>query len=50
MTVTVVKPVEKRVVCLAYESCDGDGRWKNAPNSGYWHFDLAAPIAARTEG
>jgi hypothetical protein len=25
---------------VAYESCDGEGAWKNAPDSGYWEFDL----------
>jgi hypothetical protein len=25
---------------LAYESQDEQGHWRNAPDSGYWHFDL----------
>lgn len=31
---------------VAYESCDADGQWRNAPDSGYWRFrlsDLLAP-------
>lgn len=34
---------------VAYESQDEQGNWKNAPDSGYWHFalnDLARSIAS----
>ena len=25
---------------VAYETCDAKGRWRNAPDSGYWEFSL----------
>ena len=25
---------------VSYESCDAEGNWKNAPDSGYWRFNL----------
>ncbi len=25
---------------VAYESCDAEGDWRNAPDSGYWQFNL----------
>lgn len=34
---------------VGYESCDEHGRWKNAPDSGYWHFDLMALINSERE-
>ncbi len=34
---------------VAYESCDAEGNWKNAPDSGYWRFDLVELLAARAD-
>jgi len=25
---------------VAYETCDAEGGWQNAPDSGYWGFSL----------
>jgi len=33
---------------VAYESCDGAGNWRNAPDSGYMHFDAGELLRART--
>ncbi len=32
---------------VAYESCDANGQWKNAPDSGYWEFNLPELLEAR---
>ncbi len=32
---------------VAYESCDGAGKWKNAPDSGYVQFNLRDLLRAQ---
>lgn len=34
---------------VSYESCDDGGNWKNAPDSGYWHFALPELLEARPD-
>jgi hypothetical protein len=34
---------------VAYESCDENGAWNNAPDSGYWKFNMTALIEARPQ-
>ena len=32
---------------VSYESCDAEGHWKNAPDSGYWRFNLPELLGAK---
>lgn len=34
---------------VSYESCDAEGNWRNAPDSGYWRFNLNELIGPREE-